>query len=33
MDSMINHYTASKKRRNDDACSPGGRIESGSRRR
>src|SRR5262245_43373351 len=26
MDSMINHYTASKKRRNDDAYSPGGRI-------
>ena len=27
MDSMINHYTASRKRRNDDAYSPGGRIE------
>ena len=27
MDSMINHYTANKKRRNDDAYSPGGRIE------
>src|SRR5262249_35325338 len=26
MDSMINHYTASRKRRNDDASSPGGRI-------
>jgi uncharacterized radical SAM protein YgiQ len=26
MDSMINHYTANKKRRNDDAYSPGGRI-------
>ncbi len=26
MDSMINHYTASKKRRNDDAYSPGGKI-------
>jgi len=26
MDSMINHYTASKKVRNDDAYSPGGRI-------
>jgi uncharacterized radical SAM protein YgiQ len=26
MDSMINHYTASRKRRNDDAYSPGGRI-------
>jgi hypothetical protein len=24
MDSMINHYTANKKRRNDDAYSPGG---------
>jgi uncharacterized radical SAM protein YgiQ len=27
MDSMINHYTANKKRRNDDAYSPGGRID------
>jgi uncharacterized radical SAM protein YgiQ len=27
MDSMINHYTANKKRRNDDAYSPGGHIE------
>ena len=27
MDSMINHYTANKKRRNDDAYSPGGEIE------
>ncbi len=26
MDSMINHYTASRKRRNEDAYSPGGRI-------
>jgi len=26
MDSMINHYTANKKRRNDDAYSPGGKI-------
>jgi uncharacterized radical SAM protein YgiQ len=26
MDSMINHYTAGRKRRNDDAYSPGGRI-------
>lgn len=26
MDSMINHYTANKKIRNDDAYSPGGRI-------
>src|SRR5262249_34665237 len=26
MDSMINHYTANRKRRNDDAYSPGGRI-------
>jgi uncharacterized radical SAM protein YgiQ len=26
MDSMINHYTANKKRRNDDAYSPGGQI-------
>lgn len=26
MDSMINHYTANKKRRNEDAYSPGGRI-------
>jgi uncharacterized radical SAM protein YgiQ len=26
MDSMINHYTANKKRRNDDAYSPGGRT-------
>ncbi len=26
MDSMINHYTANKKFRNDDAYSPGGRI-------
>jgi uncharacterized radical SAM protein YgiQ len=26
MDSMLNHYTANKKRRNDDAYSPGGRI-------
>ena len=26
MDSMINHYTASRKRRNDDAYSPGGAI-------
>ncbi len=26
MDSMINHYTASRKRRNADAYSPGGRI-------
>jgi len=27
MDSMINHYTANKKRRNEDAYSPGGAIE------
>jgi len=27
MDSMINHYTANKKRRNSDAYSPGGAIE------
>ncbi len=27
MDSMINHYTANKKVRNDDAYSPGGRIQ------
>jgi len=27
MDSMINHYTANRKRRNDDAYSPGGRIK------
>jgi uncharacterized radical SAM protein YgiQ len=27
MDSMINHYTANKKRRNEDAYSPGGKIE------
>src|SRR5260370_38258398 len=26
MDSLINHYTANKKIRNDDAYSPGGRI-------
>lgn len=26
MDSMINHYTANRKRRNDDAYSPGGAI-------
>src|SRR6185436_7776672 len=26
MDSLINHYTASRKVRNDDAYSPGGRI-------
>src|SRR3954453_10302912 len=26
MDSLINHYPASKKVRNDDASSPGGRI-------
>ena len=26
MDSMLNHYTASRKRRNEDAYSPGGRI-------
>jgi len=26
MDSMINHYTANRKRRNDDAYSPGGQI-------
>ncbi|MHC4549767.1 MAG: YgiQ family radical SAM protein [Planctomycetota bacterium] len=26
MDAMINHYTANRKRRNDDAYSPGGRI-------
>ncbi|MCR9245244.1 MAG: YgiQ family radical SAM protein [bacterium] len=26
MDSMINHYTANKKRRNEDAYSPGGKI-------
>ncbi len=26
MDSLINHYTANKKRRNDDAYSPGGEI-------
>jgi len=26
MDSLINHYTANKKMRNDDAYSPGGRI-------
>lgn len=27
MDSMINHYTANRKRRNADAYSPGGKIE------
>ena len=27
MDSMINHYTANRKRRGEDAYSPGGRIE------
>ncbi len=27
MDSMINHYTANRKRRNTDAYSPGGKIE------
>ena len=27
MDSMINHYTANRKRRNADAYSPGGSIE------
>ena len=27
MDSMINHYTANRKRRNEDSYSPGGRIE------
>ncbi|MBW2312618.1 MAG: YgiQ family radical SAM protein [Deltaproteobacteria bacterium] len=27
MDSMVNHYTANKKRRNADAYSPGGRID------
>ncbi len=27
MDSMVNHFTANKKRRNADAYSPGGRIE------
>ena len=27
MDSMINHYTANKKRRNDDAYSPGGQVD------
>lgn len=27
MDSMINHFTANKKRRNSDAYSPGGRID------
>jgi len=27
MDSMINHYTANRKRRNEDAYSPGGEIE------
>ena len=27
MDSMINHYTANRKRRNEDAYSPGGAIE------
>ncbi len=27
MDSMINHYTANRKRRNADAYSPGGAIE------
>lgn len=26
MDSMVNHYTANRKRRNDDAYSPGGQI-------
>src|SRR5256714_9811633 len=26
MDSMINHYTANRKVRNDDAYSPGGRV-------
>ena len=26
MDSMVNHYTANRKRRNDDAYSPGGEI-------
>lgn len=28
MDSMINHYTANRKRRNADAYSPGGRIDA-----
>ena len=28
MDSMINHYTANRKRRNSDAYSPGGKIET-----
>jgi len=28
MDSMINHYTANRKRRNQDAYSPGGAIET-----
>ena len=27
MDSMVNHYTANRKRRNDDAYSPGGRVD------
>jgi radical SAM superfamily enzyme YgiQ (UPF0313 family) len=27
MDSMINHYTANRKRRNADAYSPGGQID------
>jgi radical SAM superfamily enzyme YgiQ (UPF0313 family) len=27
MDSMINHYTANRKVRNDDAYSPGGQID------
>ena len=27
MDSMVNHYTANRKRRNADAYSPGGAIE------
>ena len=26
MDSLINHYTANRKVRNDDAYSPGGKI-------
>ncbi|MDA8233236.1 MAG: YgiQ family radical SAM protein, partial [Clostridia bacterium] len=26
LDSMVNHYTAAKKRRNEDAYSPGGRV-------
>lgn len=29
MDSMVNHYTVSKKRRHNDAFTPGGVLENG----